>query len=84
MTEIDLKKEWPWCGVPDHIAIDNGLDFPGNVVALTCPQLGIEVMCMPPRDPWYKGSIERFGRTINTRLVHGFPDSIIDGETADD
>jgi hypothetical protein len=68
----------------DGIVIDNGLDLPSYAATKANLQSGIEVMRMPPREPWRKGSIERLWRPMNTRLVPGFPDSIIDGETTDD
>ncbi len=80
MTEIDLAKEWPCYGVPDYIAVDNGLDLVSFAVSMACLQLGIEVMRMPPREPWYKGTIERFGRTMNTRLVHWLPGTTYGGQ----
>lgn len=75
MSDIDLDREWPCFGAPDSIAIDNGLDFTSNGVAMACLQLGTEVMRMPPRTPWYKGTIERFGGTMNVRFIHWLPGS---------
>lgn len=63
----------PVYGIPDCIVVDNGLDLTSRGVRDACMALGIEVQYCPPRVPWYKGSIERFGRTINQRLVHWLP-----------
>lgn len=80
MIEINLEKEWPCYGVPDHIAVDNGLDLVSYAVSMACQQLGSEVMRMPPREPWYKGTIERFGGTINTRFIHWLPGTTFGGQ----
>jgi len=63
----------PVYGIPDCIAVDNGLDLTSSGTRDACFALGIEILYCPPRVPWYKGSVERFGRTINQRLVHWMP-----------
>ena len=39
-------------------------------------------MRMPPREPWYKGTIERVGRTMNTRFIHWLPGTTFGKQTS--
>lgn len=66
---------YPWLayGIPDCVVVDNGLDLLSKGFQDACIALGIELIYTPPRTPWYKGTIERFGRTINTRFIHWLP-----------
>ena len=61
---------WPCFGIPESIAIDNGKDYLSMAFKKSCLHLGIEIINCPPRRPWFKAVIERFGRTINVRLIH--------------
>lgn len=67
-TESDIA--WPMFGIPECLVVDNGKDLTSRGVRETCLNLGIVMLFTPTRSPWYKGVIERFGRTMNTRLVH--------------
>lgn len=61
---------WNAYGIPDLLVVDNGLDLTSHGVLEACDALGTDILFTPPRSPWYKGTIERFGRTINTRFIH--------------
>ena len=76
-----MDESWPCFGIPDCIALDNGSDMTGFVLADVCGKLAIEMFFCPPRVPWYKGVIERFGRTINMRFIHWFPGTTLGKET---
>lgn len=83
LRQMILPKTWagpasqlnPWLayGIPDCIVVDNGLDLLSKGFQDACIALNIELIYAPPRTPWYKGTIERFGRTMNTRFVHWLP-----------
>ena len=60
----------PAMGIPDTIVVDNGLDLISTAAVSAFTSLNIETIYAPPRMPWYKGTIERFGRSLNTRFVH--------------
>jgi len=68
-----LRFDWPVCGVPEAIAIDRGREFKNRYLYEACAQLGISIIEMPPRTPWYKGAIERFLKKLNYSLLHGLP-----------
>ena len=77
LTLDDLPMEttlkWPVVGMFDTLVIDNGMDFQSNSVKKSLARLSVEVISSPPREPWYKGGIERMGRTLNQRLIHMLP-----------
>ncbi len=78
----ERPKPWPCHGIPDSIAMDNGLDLTSYAVSDACLALGSEIMRMPPREPWYKGTIERIGRTMNTRFIHWLPGTTFGKQTS--
>lgn len=59
----------PWMGIMNLITVDKGLDLKSDGIREACSSLGIEVAVMAPRAPSWKGAIERFGRTLNTRFI---------------
>lgn len=77
------KSAWPAFGIADQLVVDNGLDLTSFGVREACAALGIDLLFTPPRSPWYKGVIERFGRTMNTRLIHFLPGTTLGKQTAD-
>jgi len=68
-----IINEWDAHGMPDAIIVDNGKEFHSADLADACLQLKIQVQYCPPGEPWYKGVIERFFRTLNQRLLHSLP-----------
>lgn len=65
-----VKNEWLSFGIPETIVVDNGLGFKNNAMIDACYQLGINLQFCPPRVPQWKGSIERFFKTVNTKVIH--------------
>lgn len=59
-------------GVPEVLVVDNAIELDRDL-EMACLQLGIELQDMPVRKPWFKGSIERWFRTLNTDLIHVIP-----------
>lgn len=74
---------WQAFGVFDLLVVDNGLDLTSGGTREACAALGIDLLFTPPRSPWYKGTVERFGRTMNTRLVHWLPGTTLGKATSD-
>lgn len=68
-----VKNEWNVYGVPETIIVDNGPEFYSRDFEDACLQLGIVIQYHPPRNPNYKGIIERFFRTLNQKLLHNQP-----------
>ncbi|WNS46104.1 Mu transposase C-terminal domain-containing protein [Paenibacillus sp. MMS20-IR301] len=65
----------PWLahGKPKLLVLDNGKEFRSQSLKDACLQMGIEIYYCPPRRPWYKGAVERFFRTLNSKLLHQLP-----------
>lgn len=68
-----LQHAWPVQGVPETLVVDNGKEFHSRHLTDTCGQLGIELKHAPPQCGWYKGSLERWFGTQNTKLLHELP-----------
>lgn len=69
----NVKNEWLAYGLPELLVVDRGKEFTSKHLSEACLQLGILLEHNPPRKPWYKGSVERYFRTLNEGLVHQLP-----------
>lgn len=67
------ENQYPVYGLPEKICIDNGRDFKGLSLQEALAALGIIREEMPGQTPWFKGSIERYFRSVNQRLLKGKP-----------
>jgi len=68
-----VEHDWPAWGLPELLVVDNGKEFRSRNFEDACLQLGIEIDFAPPRCGAYKGSVERWFGTQNTRLLHELP-----------
>jgi len=66
----DIKNDWPCYGRIENLYVDNGLEFIGNNIQEAGRELGFNIVRLPPRQPWFKGGLERFFGTLNSNLVH--------------
>lgn len=64
---------WPCYGLPEHLIVDNGAEFNSSDFKIACKELKIKVKKNPTKKPWLKGSVERYFRTINNRLLSRIP-----------
>ena len=69
----DIKHAWDAYGIPEIITVDNAKEFYSKDFDDACLQLGIVTEYAPRRAAWYKGSMERFYRTLDTELLHELP-----------
>jgi putative transposase len=69
----DIVGEWPACGIPDLIAVDNGMDLHSAGLEKTCQELGIQILYCPAKIPWFKGAVERHFKTMANDLIHRMP-----------
>ena len=69
----DVTQPWPAWGIMRTLVVDNGLEFHGESLDYAAGQFGITIQTCPRRQPWFKGKIERFHRTIQTDLVALIP-----------
>ena len=68
-----VADDWLAMGVPFKLIADNGKEMVGYSLPNACAELGIELETSPVRTPHYKGIIERFFGTMNTRFIHRLP-----------
>jgi len=68
-----VQNDWNVYGVPETILVDNGGEFYSRDFEDACLQLGIVIQYHPPKNPNYKGMIERFFLTLNQQLLHHQP-----------
>lgn len=71
----EVQGEWPCHGIPMVLKMDNGPEFHSKSLRDACFELGIELQFCPVAQPWYKGRIERFFRTLNESLLRSLPGS---------
>lgn len=72
----DIKGEWPIYGIPELIAVDNGMDLHSEAFEKTCLELGVQLLYCPAAHPEAKGSVERFFRTLSQGLIHKLPGTV--------
>ena len=65
----DAIGDWPCFGLPFKVVCDNGLEFLSDAVTELCGRLGINVVPAEGHTPQYKGSIERWFRTVKDGLI---------------
>lgn len=68
-----VRNNWPCCGIPENLIVDNGAEFNSKDFIICCKELNIKVGKNPVRKPWYKASIERFFGTLNENLLSSPP-----------
>ncbi|MDF0499979.1 DDE-type integrase/transposase/recombinase [Burkholderia cenocepacia] len=69
----DLQHEWPCYGKIRELVCDNGLEFHSDELRRIAFELGMIVTFCPKRQPWFKGAVERFLKTLNYQFSHTLP-----------
>jgi putative transposase len=69
----EFASNWPCFGLIDTLVLDNGPEFHSQHLLDGMAQLGTSVEYNPSYSPHYKGVVERWFGTLNTKLVHTFP-----------
>lgn len=68
-----IESEWPVFGIPGTIRCDNGSEFHSSSLKKLSHALGFHLEFSPRHQPNWKGSIERFFRTLNYDFTHKLP-----------
>lgn len=71
--------DWPVCGIPEQLYVDNGSDFVSENIEQACIALKIRLIHSPPGRPRGRGKIERFFRTVNDMFLPDIPGHLING-----
>ncbi len=73
IPDLPVEHTWPCYGLIASLVVDNGLEFYSTSLDSVAMDLGIRIQYCPKRQPWFKGTIERFLKTINYFLTHQLP-----------
>lgn len=73
LVDHGVSGEWPAHGLMEVLVTDNGPEFWSNNLDVSLDSIGTVLQYAPVRSPNYKGSIERFFRTVNTVLIDNLP-----------
>jgi putative transposase len=73
IPNLKINNPWPCYGVPDLMVVDNGLEFHGNDLESVAFDLNIRIQYCPKKQPRFKGTVERYLKTINYSFVNQFP-----------
>jgi putative transposase len=73
LKTITVEGSWPSYGLPWALVCDNGLEFHGVDIEAIAMDLGMTLVYCPKRQPRFKGTIERFLKTINYYFAHQLP-----------
>lgn len=69
----EIEHTWPCWGLPTQIVVDNGKEFHSRDLEAAAHSLMIEIRFCPVKQPWWKGGVERFLRTVSSDLIHKLP-----------
>lgn len=73
LRELGIKGSWPAHGIMETLVVDNGKEFHSDALEAAAEDLGISILYCPPREPFYKGVVERFLKELNYNFVHRLP-----------
>lgn len=69
----NIVNDWNTYGVMEILSMDNGAEFHSKDLEDAANQMGFVIQYHPPKHPYYKGSVERWIRTLNQQLLHNQP-----------
>ncbi|MCG9065768.1 DDE-type integrase/transposase/recombinase [Laribacter hongkongensis] len=70
---LQIQHAWVCYGRPDLLVIDNGLEFHSGDLETVAFDLGIRLQYCPKHEPRFKGTVERYLKTINHFFTHQLP-----------
>lgn len=70
---LKTENPWPCYGRPDVMVLDNGLEFHGDALTSVAFDLGVRLQYCPKHQPQFKGTVERYLKTINYFFCHQLP-----------
>lgn len=68
-----IQNTWDMYGIPELLVTDNGKEMLSTSLEDACLQIGTKVQFAPIKLPWYKGTKERFFKSLNTQFLHRQP-----------
>lgn len=73
LPNLKIEHEWPCYGIPDVMVLDNGLEFHSKDLESVAFDLGIRIQYCPKHEPRFKGSVERYLKTVNYSFASQIP-----------
>ena len=73
IPSLKVEHEWTCYGVPILIVLDNGLEFHSDALESVAFDLGICMQFCPKHEPRFKGTVERFLKTLNYSFASQLP-----------
>ena len=73
LPDLCIENDWPVHGLIESLVVDNGLEFHGVDLDGIALDLGFTIVYCPKRTPRFKGTIERYLKTINYFFAHQLP-----------
>lgn len=64
---------WPAHGIMEMMVADNGSEFWSDNLEMAISEVGSVLQFAPVRSPNYKGTVERFFRSLRTMLIDSLP-----------
>jgi putative transposase len=72
LCALDVPGTWEEGGISEVLHVDRAKEFKAEAIEVGAARYGTKVYLERPREPWRKGHIERFWRTLNSD-VHTWP-----------
>lgn len=69
----EIENSWPCWGIPELLVVDNGREFHSKDLETAAMSLLIHIRYCPGGQPWWKGAVERFFRTLEQSGIHPAP-----------
>jgi transposase InsO family protein len=73
---VGIKNDWECYGVPGTLVTDHGRDFKSNSMAEAARALGFRLRHVRPKEPWLKGKIERWFKSLAEEIIHVLPGTV--------
>lgn len=73
LPELSIVNSWPCYGIPEQLVLDNGLEFHGIDLDAIAIDLEFSLAFCPKRQPRFKGTVERYLKTVNYSFAHQLP-----------
>ncbi len=70
---LEITGDWSCHGIPEALVVDNGLEFHSHALEHLAFNLGIRIQYCPKKQPQFKGSVERYLKTVNYTFAHLVP-----------
>lgn len=70
---LSIQHRWPCYGMPEQLVVDNGHEFHSHDLEDVCLDLGMKIAFCPKEQPRFKGTVERYLKTVNHGLAQQLP-----------